>query len=35
MDDKQRHDAINEIQVLKSLKHPFIVTYHESFIEKK
>lgn len=35
MDTKQRNDSINEIQVLKSLKSPFIVTYHESFVEKK
>jgi len=35
MDKKQRSDAINEIQVLKSLKHPFVITYHESFVEKK
>jgi len=35
MDSKQKNDSINEIQVLKSLKSPFIVTYHESFVEKK
>lgn len=35
MDTKQRNDSINEIQVLKSLRSPFIVTYHESFVEKK
>jgi NIMA (never in mitosis gene a)-related kinase 1/4/5 len=35
MDTKQRNDSVNEIQVLKSLKNPFIVTYYESFVEKK
>jgi len=34
MNRKQRHDAINEVRVLSSLKHPYVVSYHESFMEK-
>lgn len=33
MDKKQRRDAINEVRVLSSLKHPYIVSYRESFSE--
>lgn len=33
MDGKQRKDAINEVKVLSSLKHPYIVSYRESFTE--
>eukprot|EP00747_Dinoflagellata_sp_TGD_P166978 gnl/TRDRNA2_/TRDRNA2_190611_c0_seq1.p1 gnl/TRDRNA2_/TRDRNA2_190611_c0~~gnl/TRDRNA2_/TRDRNA2_190611_c0_seq1.p1 ORF type:complete len:399 (-),score=43.36 gnl/TRDRNA2_/TRDRNA2_190611_c0_seq1:27-1169(-) len=33
MDKKQRRDAINEVRVLSSLKHPYIVSYRESFTE--
>lgn len=33
MDGKQRRDAINEVKVLSSLKHPYIVSYRESFTE--
>ena len=35
MNHRQKEDAINEVNVLKSLKHPFIVSYHDSFTEKK
>jgi len=34
MDKKQRRDAINEVRVLSSLKHPYIVSYRESFSEQ-
>lgn len=34
MDKKQRRDAINEVRVLSALKHPYIVSYRESFSEK-
>mmetsp|Transcript_20087 Transcript_20087/g.46179 ORF Transcript_20087/g.46179 Transcript_20087/m.46179 type:complete len:368 (-) Transcript_20087:184-1287(-) len=33
MDKKQRRDAINEVRVLSCLKHPYIVSYRESFSE--
>lgn len=33
MDTKQRSDAVNEVRVLSSLKHPYIVSYRESFCE--
>jgi len=33
MDSKQRKDAINEVKVLSSLKHPYVVSYRESFTE--
>jgi len=35
MDSKQRKDAINEVKVLSSLKHPYVVSYRESFTESK
>lgn len=35
MDSKQRRDAINEVRVLSCLKHPYIVSYRESFSENK
>lgn len=35
MDSKQRRDAINEVRVLSSLKHPYIVSYRESFTENR
>ena len=35
MDRKQREEALNEVTVLKALRHPYIITYRESFIEKK
>lgn len=30
---KERRDAVNEVQVLSSLKHPYIISYKESFVE--
>jgi NIMA (never in mitosis gene a)-related kinase len=35
MDGKQRKDAINEVKVLSSLKHPYIVSYRESYTENR
>lgn len=35
MDRKQREEALNEVHVLKALRHPYIITYRESFMEKK
>eukprot|EP01022_Parablepharisma_sp_SALTPOND_P004767 TRINITY_DN120930_c1_g1_i1.p1 TRINITY_DN120930_c1_g1~~TRINITY_DN120930_c1_g1_i1.p1 ORF type:complete len:466 (-),score=64.76 TRINITY_DN120930_c1_g1_i1:57-1454(-) len=34
MDKKQREEAVVEIRVLKSMRHPYIVTYRESFMDK-
>lgn len=34
LDKVQQADAANEVKVLSSLKHPYIVRYHESFVEK-
>merc|ERR1719199_251854 len=33
MGAKERKDAANEVKVLSSLKHPYIVAYKDSFIE--
>lgn len=33
LDKEQQGDAANEVKVLSSLKHPYIVRYHESFVE--
>jgi NIMA (never in mitosis gene a)-related kinase len=35
MDRKQKEEALNEVHVLKAMRHPYIVTYRESFMEKK
>jgi NIMA (never in mitosis gene a)-related kinase len=35
MDTKQRNDALNEVIVLKEMRHPYIVAYRESFMNKK
>eukprot|EP00929_Paragymnodinium_shiwhaense_P115210 TRINITY_DN8393_c0_g1_i1.p1 TRINITY_DN8393_c0_g1~~TRINITY_DN8393_c0_g1_i1.p1 ORF type:complete len:436 (+),score=108.59 TRINITY_DN8393_c0_g1_i1:159-1466(+) len=35
MDSKQRKDAINEVKVFSSLKHPYVVSYRESFTENR
>jgi len=35
MDAKQRKDTINEVKVLSSLKHPYIISYRESYIENR
>lgn len=31
---KERADAVNEVQLLASLRHPYIISYKESFVEK-
>eukprot|EP00745_Piridium_sociabile_P034730 TRINITY_DN59970_c0_g1_i1.p1 TRINITY_DN59970_c0_g1~~TRINITY_DN59970_c0_g1_i1.p1 ORF type:complete len:393 (-),score=55.57 TRINITY_DN59970_c0_g1_i1:158-1168(-) len=33
MSKKQRNEAINEVKVLSYLRHPYIISYRESFIE--
>lgn len=33
MEGKERKDAVNEVRVLSSLKHPYVVSYRESFLE--
>jgi len=33
LDKKEQLEAAHEVQVLSSLKHPYIVRYHESFVE--
>jgi len=33
MSNKEKKDAINEVQVLASLRHPYIIQYRESFID--
>jgi len=33
MDSKERKDAVNEVRVLSSLKHPYVVSYRESFLD--
>lgn len=35
MDSKQRKDTINEVKVLSVLKHPYIISYRESYIENR
>mmetsp|Transcript_105327 Transcript_105327/g.298122 ORF Transcript_105327/g.298122 Transcript_105327/m.298122 type:complete len:416 (-) Transcript_105327:59-1306(-) len=35
MDSKQRKDSINEVKVLSSLKHPYVVSYRESYTENR
>jgi len=34
MDRKQKEEALNEVHVLKAMRHPYIVTYRESFMSK-
>ena len=34
MDDKQIEEALNEVQLLKIMRYPYVVTYRESFMEK-
>jgi len=31
---KEKEESMNEVKVLASLKHPYIVSYKESFVEK-
>lgn len=33
MSTKEKRDAVNEVQVLATLRHPYIIQYKESFIE--
>lgn len=33
MDARERRDAVNEVRVLSSLRHPYVVSYKESFLE--
>lgn len=35
MERKQKEEALNEVHILKAMRHPYIVTYRESFIEKR
>jgi NIMA (never in mitosis gene a)-related kinase 1/4/5 len=35
MDRKQKEEALNEVHVLKAMRHPYIVTYRESFMNKR
>ena len=35
MERKQKEEALNEVHVLKAMRHPYIVTYRESFMDKK
>lgn len=32
--DKELENALNEIRILSSIKHPFIIGYREAFIDK-
>ena len=34
LDKRQKEEALNEIHVLKAMRHPYIITYRESFIER-
>jgi len=35
MDSKQKTEALNEVHVLKEMRHPYIIAYRESFMNKK
>ena len=35
MDHKQKEEAVTEVHVLKEMRHPYIVTYRESFLDKQ
>jgi len=35
LDRKQKEEALNEVHVLKAMRHPYIVSYKESFVEKQ
>ncbi len=35
MERKQKEEALNEVHILKAMRHPYVVTYRESFIEKR
>jgi NIMA (never in mitosis gene a)-related kinase len=34
MDEKQIEEALMEVQLLKIMRYPYVVTYRESFMEK-
>lgn len=34
MDQKQIEEALMEVQLLKIMRYPYVVTYRESFMEK-
>jgi len=34
MDRKQKEEALNEVTFLKAMRHPYIITYRESFMDK-
>jgi NIMA (never in mitosis gene a)-related kinase len=34
MEEKQIEEALNEVQVLKVMRYPYVVSYRESFMEK-
>lgn len=35
MERKQKEEALNEVYVLKAMRHPYIVTYRESFMDRR
>ena len=35
MQRKQKEEALNEVHILKAMRHPYIVAYRESFMEKR
>lgn len=35
LSDKERENAINEVRILASVKHPNIISYKESFLDKE
>jgi NIMA (never in mitosis gene a)-related kinase len=34
MEEKQIEEALTEVQVLKVMRYPYVVSYRESFMEK-
>jgi NIMA (never in mitosis gene a)-related kinase len=34
LSDKEKENAINEVRILASIKHPNIISYKESFIDQ-
>jgi NIMA (never in mitosis gene a)-related kinase len=34
LSDKEKENAINEVRILASIKHPNIISYKEAFIDK-
>jgi NIMA (never in mitosis gene a)-related kinase len=33
LSEKEKENALNEVRILASLKHPYVVSYKESFID--